>query len=444
MEEAIIALLVVPSPCNLLLPREAYSAVDRSLPEIDGLLYTARILQTLGEAIVDENKCYYAPIALKEEHRHMFTGWNVHYPRGRPADKEQKLRWLAPAARMFGCMKKKEVKVDSKMLLNTLERALAFEKGLYKPHSAASANNNATAQESESDKDGNDSDASLVKSTTDDSEVESSKKKRAKPKNQVNNTTTSKKEQDVPKVPKVSLKSVEAQLEPIVISQYSTQYESLLMVNWLIDHHNALDKYEIGNLHTALYMANANSSNTSTYTFKPPSSWRAEVTVEERQIVMQRIHNFLVAKAVIYLTKSVEDYQNKLQVFELALLTLASNYIEYMAESYVISNVPRLISQFQAYVLSKLKDCVYTNASKRYQEIIQGKVNPTMSGSGSAKNNAVSSSSKSGSISNTNPAIESKDTNYTNTSSHASDTNNTVDIATTADDKNTPIVIEID
>ncbi len=73
--------------------------------DIAGLLYTARLLQALGEPLYDSNHFYFTSYALRDASDAGVRDWMVQYPSGKPADSAKKLHWMLPIVRLYVSIK---------------------------------------------------------------------------------------------------------------------------------------------------------------------------------------------------------------------------------------------------------------------------------------------------------------------------------------------------
>lgn len=362
MEEAIVALLTILSPLNLILPCMASNKqLEDSLnARISGLFFISRLMQTLGESVTDDNRNYYVAMAVKQmrdERLATLNAWHVVYPRGSPANVETKLSWLFPAIRMFFTMTQKDVDLDPRSeLYRELERAFRFEKGIYKPKPKqlpkpkipelpSSKQSESQPQEPSS---GNVHSA-VAESTQDQLVSEnvsaSSNNKEKK---------SSKRDSQEQQISTLYLTATEKEslrrfVEQKVMAQYNVQHETAYMMNWLVHHKNALQVYEF---------VRDGSQQIDPSKLSPPGSWRASISNEQRSAVIQQLHQLFAKYGIQTASKSTHDYQNKLRIFEIALLTLAPSAKEYLAPNFVAKYAPDVVNQFEIFVKEELKQIV--------------------------------------------------------------------------------------
>lgn len=417
LEEAIVALLCVLSPRNLILPKDSSKSKGSSSASddvrIDGLLYTSRLLQTLGEAVRDENSYFYAAMALKDEGISCLSAWHVYYPLGGPSNEEKRLSWLVPAARMFYTLTVKDVLQDvptESRLMKDLKKAFQMERGVYKPKApyvppppvpapapvfvpapmptapgaavydlvvsgAGSAplmvppmsqgmaqlvpNRTMGAFGAYQPMDGNPlpvrAPARVVDLTADTSKpsLPAPLPMPAIPRNGAGNVVSKKK----PSLPSGAISSnlfeistIRRNIEATVMAQYTTAHETQFMMAWLIDHQAALDRYQL-----------------SSATPAPASSvgsWRASLSPDVRQETISTLHKFLTLRGIRSVIKSEDDYMNKLRVFEIALLTLATSEEEYASKKWVATRTPVMVKEFENYVKERLRKHVDLELAK--------------------------------------------------------------------------------
>lgn len=111
MEEAVAAFLVVPTPQNLLLPRDtsryAPSKPAENEAPLHCILYSLRLLECLGEYVTDANKAYFTSMSLLDDRSFGLNAWLPVYPTRRPASDAQKRLWVDPVCRLYKkCAKK--------------------------------------------------------------------------------------------------------------------------------------------------------------------------------------------------------------------------------------------------------------------------------------------------------------------------------------------------
>jgi len=103
IEEAVVAMLVLPSPQNMLLQRNQGPAdkLPRNLLPPHSLLYCARLLQALGECCEDDNRNFFTSLETRKAGMEQLRSWTPSYPGGGPSYPLRRMEWLAAAARLW-------------------------------------------------------------------------------------------------------------------------------------------------------------------------------------------------------------------------------------------------------------------------------------------------------------------------------------------------------
>jgi hypothetical protein len=109
LEEAIASLLIVLSPQNMILnnrvkrkDEEDVSVNDPQYKQVDGLFYTTRLLQSLGEPCVDENGYYFTCMSLYDLGLASLKMWRPQSSiRKAIVDHITRIRWLWPVLRIL-------------------------------------------------------------------------------------------------------------------------------------------------------------------------------------------------------------------------------------------------------------------------------------------------------------------------------------------------------
>ncbi len=335
----------------------------------DGLLCISRLLQALGEAAYDSNKYYFAALALREEGYGLLNTWTAHYPRGQPADLRQQLEWLKPAARMFETMKRKDMDVSSNRLEQMLKRAFYLEKGLVGIAGKAPA----------------------AAPTIDSRGVAMSVEAAQAPFQPDKLATLQRAQvQAVQQQQRGSISRAQASPMDKIFAQYGITEETMDMFLWLIQEQQALERYEMGSFPQIVEMlmsSNAEKERTAVrataaaaeeeeerprVTLTMPGSWRAAVSSEKRQAVVAAVHAFFTERNVMAGIKSMEDYHNKLRIFEIALLTLCDSAEEYLDAGTVVRRLPSIFETFERYALDKrAKRCAHRAQLEAQQQARQ-------------------------------------------------------------------------
>jgi hypothetical protein len=156
-EEAIAAFLVVPTPQNLVLAR------NNPLDKASGnecatrcVLYSLRLLQSLGEYVIDANKQYFTALSLLDEGMPGLSAWLPVYPSGRPADFYQKRAWVDPVCRLYKTSARiRANRDDAEGLSRSLIQLLNSQMPVKKAHVPVKVHaSSATAEEEASSDDG--------------------------------------------------------------------------------------------------------------------------------------------------------------------------------------------------------------------------------------------------------------------------------------------------
>lgn len=111
VEEMIASFLILPHPQNMLIPSR-FSSVD--LP-VDSLFFVSRLLESLGEYLSDGNNSLFCAISVRHDERFFakVNTWVPVYPLGSAAPPNLIQEWLAPAIRLYKCLKQKKLPIGN-------------------------------------------------------------------------------------------------------------------------------------------------------------------------------------------------------------------------------------------------------------------------------------------------------------------------------------------
>eukprot|EP01034_Spumella_vulgaris_P021358 gene21358-27388_t len=172
-EEAIAAFLVVPTPQNLIMvrtnPLEKTSGVECATRCV---LYSLRLLQSLGEYVIDANKQYFTAMTLLDEGMPGLNAWLPVFPSGRPADFYQKRAWVDPVCRLYkSSARLRASKDDIEGLNRSLLQLLSSQMPAKKAHVPVKVQTVSNTPEEEGSGDRSGSDYSDPDASSDDEEV---------------------------------------------------------------------------------------------------------------------------------------------------------------------------------------------------------------------------------------------------------------------------------
>lgn len=137
-----------------------------------------------------------------------------------------------------------------------------------------------------------------------------------------------------------------------IMRGYTTQNETIYMMDWLLSTCDARQRFEQGQP-----VARANN-------------WRLAVTSMEREMTILRIDAVFEKFRWKASTQCAVDYSNKLQVFELALLTKANSLELYRSMEFLEQQLPVIVQAFQQFVRKCMLEVQEAEVQRRVQLVL--------------------------------------------------------------------------